>query len=433
MPSASPVIRLSCKSQSYDWGKLGSDSKVAQLAAASPGFKSDAALPYAELWMGTHPNGASISIDSPARTPLRELLTKENLGAKIHAQYGGDLPFLFKVLSIRKALSIQAHPDKQLAADLHGRFPDVYKDPNHKPEMAVALTPFEAFINFRPLNEIRAHLREFPEFRALIGDETAAAFESHVDGKDGDVNKNKGTLKALFKRLMESKQEDIEKQLDILNKRIHAEQKLSTAKGSDNSGKESVNLYELVDRLHSQFPNDVGSFCAFLLNYVQLQPGESIFLAANEPHAYLSGDCVECMAASDNVIRSGLTPKFKDVDTLVNCLTYNHGPAHSQIMRGEPYPATKHSMLYDPPIDEFSILRTTLAGGERESVAGIDGPSILVVTEGSGVLGYIGEEGREVEVKAQTGYVFFIGAGTKLTLAGADNQGHFTAYRAFCA
>ncbi|KAJ3161085.1 Mannose-6-phosphate isomerase [Geranomyces michiganensis] len=437
MSSSSPVIRLSCKSQSYDWGKLGSDSKVAQLAASCPEFKSDAALPYAELWMGTHPNGASVSKDSPARTPLRELLTKQNLGTKIHDQYGGDLPFLFKVLSIRKALSIQAHPDKQLAADLHGRFPDIYKDPNHKPEMAVALTPFEAFINFRPLQEIREHLREFPEFRALIGDETAAAFEAHVDSKDGDNGKNKGILKALFKRLMESEHVAIEKQLDILIKRIHAEKKLPTNNNNNNNTASAapVNLYELVDRLNTQFPNDVGSFCAFLLNYVQLQPGESIFLAANEPHAYLSGDCVECMAASDNVIRSGLTPKFKDVDTLVNCLTYNHGPAHTQIMRGVPYQTTKHTVLYDPPIDEFAILRTILAEGERETVDKIEGPSIMVVTEGNGALGYVNEEGKEVEVRAHRGYVFFIGAGCRLSLTGAANndQEHFTVYRAFCA
>jgi mannose-6-phosphate isomerase class I len=44
---------------------------------------------------------------------------------------------------------------------------------------------------------------------------------------------------------------------------------------------------------------------------VRLAPGEAIFLAANEPHAYVSGELVECMATSDNVIRAGLTPKFR--------------------------------------------------------------------------------------------------------------------------
>lgn len=47
-----------------------------------------------------------------------------------------------------------------------------------------------------------------------------------------------------------------------------------------------------------------------------------MFLRANLPHAYLSGDCVECMACSDNVVRAGLTPKFMDVPTLCSMLDY---------------------------------------------------------------------------------------------------------------
>jgi mannose-6-phosphate isomerase len=82
-----------------------------------------------------------------------------------------DLPFLLKVLSIRKALSIQAHPDKEIARKLHQEFPKIYKDANHKPEMAVALTPFEAFIGFRPLEDIKAHLEEYPELVSIVGSE----------------------------------------------------------------------------------------------------------------------------------------------------------------------------------------------------------------------------------------------------------------------
>ena len=86
-------------------------------------------------------------------------------------------------------------------------------------------------------------------------------------------------------------------------------------------------LEELLLRLNSQFPGDVGCFCVFFLNYLTLEPGQAIFLAANMPHAYLSGDCVECMATSDNVVRAGLTPKYRDVNLLINMLTYESGPA----------------------------------------------------------------------------------------------------------
>ena len=50
--------------------------------------------------------------------------------------------------------------------------------------------------------------------------------------------------------------------------------------------------------------------------------GEAMFLGPNLPHAYLSGDCIECMACSDNVVRAGLTPKLIDVPTLCEMLIY---------------------------------------------------------------------------------------------------------------
>ena len=50
---------------------------------------------------------------------------------------------------------------------------------------------------------------------------------------------------------------------------------------------------ELVARLHDSYPGDVGVFCSLLLNYLRLSPGQGIYLGANEPHAYLDGNCIE--------------------------------------------------------------------------------------------------------------------------------------------
>lgn len=98
--------------KSYDWGKLGHESEVAALAHAN-GLAVDAAQPYAEWWIGDHVSG-----------PSRVRRTGESLAAVIErepALIGVDagatdgtnkLPFLLKVLSIRKALSIQVHPSK---------------------------------------------------------------------------------------------------------------------------------------------------------------------------------------------------------------------------------------------------------------------------------------------------------------------------------
>lgn len=120
------IFRLQCNTQSYDWGKLGNESKVAQFASQT-GTEIDSTKPYAELWMGTHPNAPSIVLDN--QTPLKTLIHNEpSLSTQpIYDQYKGDLPFLFKILSIRKALSIQAHPDKVLGARLFASNPTNYK------------------------------------------------------------------------------------------------------------------------------------------------------------------------------------------------------------------------------------------------------------------------------------------------------------------
>ena len=132
---------LTTKVQNYAWGKLGSQSKAATLCN-EPSLKIDDETPYAELWMGTHPNAPS-KIGSK---PLKDFISKDTITPDLYNKYQ-DLPFLFKVLSIQKALSIQAHPDKQLAERLHKEFPQVYKDANHKPEMVPKLIGlcFDAF------------------------------------------------------------------------------------------------------------------------------------------------------------------------------------------------------------------------------------------------------------------------------------------------
>lgn len=89
-------------------------------------------------------------------------------------------------------------------------------------------------------------------------------------------------------------------------------------KGKDTTS----NLESLIIRLSQQYPSDNGIFAPLVLNYLEMKCGDSFFIEANEPHAYISGDCIECMALSDNVVRAGLTPKLKDVNVLCNMLTY---------------------------------------------------------------------------------------------------------------
>lgn len=318
------VFKIHPTMQQYDWGKSGFTSVVAQLAAASgvPSLKDiDERKPYAELWMGTHPTSPSLVLSTHETLSSHLAAHPELMGQKVIRRFEsqgaerGNLPFLFKILSIGKALSIQAHPDKQTAEEFHKRLPGIYKDDNHKPEMALAITPFRALCGFRPLHEIAAYLRSTPELAALIPHDVLTAFLDISSSPSSNTPKEKSALKALFGALMTTPEEKVKSQLDILVSRYH-----STLPPPNDK-----EIVDLVLLLSSQYPNDIGIFCAFLLNHIHLSPGNAIFLGAGEPHAYLSGDCIECMANSDNVIRAGLTPKLRDVERLVGCLTYEAG------------------------------------------------------------------------------------------------------------
>lgn len=135
------------------------------------------------------------------------------------------------------------------------------------------------------------------------------------------------------------------------------------------------------------------------------------------------------MASSDNVVRAGLTPKHKDIPTLISMLTYSHGPASEQILRGEPIGCSGASRLYNPPIEEFSIIRTTLTDDlPEDEFKSIDGPSILVVTEGSAIL----QTSDSQKIDTEKGHVFFVGANTPLRLHLAEKSETATLYRAYC-
>ncbi|XP_016316627.1 mannose-6-phosphate isomerase-like [Sinocyclocheilus anshuiensis] len=243
------VFPLCCVVQSYAWGKVGLDSEVARLVlGGDPQALIEEARPYAEC-----------------------------LGSKVKDTFHGQLPFLFKVLSVNTALSIQAHPNRELAARLHAQFPEHYPDNNHKPEMAIALTRFEGLCGFRPMDEILGFLKNVPEFRALVGNEAAEELQS----ADGDPCRTSLALKKCFTRMMNCEKKLFVDQLNMLVKRISEED----AAGKDTSGSNG----ELLLRLHSQYPGDIGCFSIYFLNRIMLQPGEAMFLGANEPHAYLSG------------------------------------------------------------------------------------------------------------------------------------------------
>ncbi|KAJ7089764.1 RmlC-like cupin domain-containing protein [Mycena belliarum] len=414
------VFKITPTTQKYDWGKIGSSSKVAQFASASkiPGFTLDDSAPYAELWMGTHPKSPSHVSESSIVLSAHLAARPELIGKSVAARFDtstGNLPFLFKVLAIEKALSIQTHPDKQTAELLFAQQPEIYKDPNHKPEMALALTPFAALCGFLPLTKIATCLRATTELAALIPSSITAEFLAIAGSSDPTGPTEKAALKNLFAALMTADEAAVKAQLDLLVARYKA--------GGAKVEAESQDIVALVLRLDSQFPGDIGIFCAFLLNYVHLKPGEAIFLGAGEPHAYISGDIMECMANSDNVIRAGLTPKLRDIPNLVSGLTYTAAEPKKHVVAPAPFRGAASSTLYDPPIPEFSVVQVVLAAGATEAHPTVAGPSIAIVTEGAGSTSWTGGM-----LDIGQGDVFFIGADTEVLFS---TTAGLTIYRAF--
>lgn len=240
----------------------------------------------------------------------------------------------------------------------------------------------------------------------------------------------KPALTTLFTRLMTAEPERVKEQLDVLVRRVRITTPMLRTP-----------VDELAVRLNEQYPGDVGVFCVCkhlpsntsdalvpfhrcwraclpdLLNYVALEPGQALFLGANEPHAYISGECVECMAASDNVVRAGLTPKLRDVETLTTMLTYIDGPPH--IVQGVEIAHNVHR--YKPPVDEFLIDRVSLAAGSNATLPSAPGVSIILVLSGSGTLEEFPEEPGASGLlhKVDSGAIFVASADTLLRVTTA--------------
>jgi mannose-6-phosphate isomerase len=317
-------------------------------------------------------------------------------------------------------------------------------DDNHKPEMTIAVTPFDGLCGFRPLAEILHFLQTVPSFRKLVGEEDAKNFENTVKGKETsdkeeDVQANKKALQSAFTKVMNTDKDAIASATEELLQEAKTEgADFAGEGGPSNSGKE---LADLVIRLNDQFPSDIGLFVQFFLNYVKLEIGEAMFLKADDIHAYLSGDIIECMASSDNVVRAGFTPKFKDISTLTEMLTYSYAPISEQkmtpvdysyvTMNATAYSSSSSCILYDPPIPEFAVVRTALnKSGAKATFDGIQGPSIVLCTKGSGTI-RVGPKKEEIK----EGYVFFVGATAELVIESetdADGGEGLVTFKAFC-
>ncbi|MBN6043254.1 mannose-6-phosphate isomerase [Citrobacter sp. ku-bf4] len=344
--------------QNYAWG---SKTALTELY----GLANPQQLPMAELWMGAHPKSSSKIEDASGQiVSLREVIDRQQsalLGDAVAKRFG-ELPFLFKVLCAAQPLSIQVHPNKRnseagFAKENAAGIPmDAaernYKDPNHKPELVFALTPFLAMNAFREFSEIVSLLQP------VAGAHTAIAHFLEQP--------NAERLSQLFAGLLSMQGEEKSRALAILKAA------LETRQGEP---------WQTIRLIAEFYPDDSGLFSPLLLNVVKLNPGDAMFLFAETPHAYLQGVALEVMANSDNVLRAGLTPKYIDIPELIANVKFEAKPANQLLTT-----PVKHGAELDFPIpvDDFAFSLHSLSAKETE--INQHSAAILFCVEGEAVL-----------------------------------------------
>lgn len=384
-------FRLNNIIQNYAWGNH--DALNTLFGIANPDNQ-----PQAEIWMGAHPNGCSKIISEGKEILLSDFISsdmKRILGERT-AQAFGELPYLFKVLSADKALSVQVHPNKKQAElgfakeesigiPLSASFRN-YKDPNHKPELVYALTPYQAMNGFREYRDILAyfHQLQIKELRPLVH-----AFEQ---------NQTEQGLSTFFESLLSLNHTEKDDCVSAL---------IAFAKEH-----QSDDVYALILVLAEQYPGDIGIFSPLLLNTLTLMPGEAMFLDACTPHAYIKGTGLEIMANSDNVLRAGLTPKHMDIEELIantRCI-----PIPKETIRFTPEIA-QQAQHYLVPVSDFtfSIYRqvehTPLDTQSAEILIAIDAP--LTLSHASGETLTL-QKGESVFIPAYVGQYMASSAGS---------------------
>jgi mannose-6-phosphate isomerase len=357
----------------YDWGSL---TALARLQGREP-----SGSPEAELWIGAHPAASSEVVDRQGhRRDLAELIAADPvglLGAQCLARFGARLPFLTKVLAVDRALSVQVHPDAEHAArgyvrEETGGIPSgsalrSYVDPFPKPELVYALEAVEALAGLREREEAIALLdrvagrgSRLADVRAAVGARgVVAGVEVLACWPDGD---REGLV------------------AEAVHCAADAARRLAGSAETARLG----DALAWIPRLARQHPGDPMVAVPLLLRLIRLAPGRTMFIPSGVPHAYLSGMAVEVMAASDNVVRAGLTSKRVDVPELIALLDPDAAPVLDLV----PEQIGPAEVAWNPPAPQFRLTRlqvgTANGGGPGDVLPdpSVSGPQVLLCTEG---------------------------------------------------
>ena len=370
------LIPISNTPRDYSWG---STDLIARLQGRTPTGR-----PEAEIWYGDHPGSPSQVLGAAGGT----------LDTALADAGEAPLPYLLKLLAAGSSLSIQAHPTRAQAREgfareeaagvLRAAADRLYRDDNHKPEIIVALSEeFHALVGVRDLATTRRLL-------AALGDGPAL---THLDRLRADPDPERAVRGALEWALTEATPGDVNE--------------LTRALGTATDAEFAPEI-EVLRAAASDFPGDRGLFVALLMNLVVLHRGEALFAPAGVLHAYQSGLGVELMAASDNVLRGGLTPKHVDVPELLRVLDPSVGPAPLVA----PQPLADGVAEFAPPVDDFALTRVELGG--TPVTLHLRGAAIALATGGEVTV----DDGDERVVLAPGSAVYVGGGARSIVLSG---------------
>lgn len=410
-------VRIDNTPRDYAWGSV---TAIARLLGRTPSGD-----PEAELWLGAHPGSpARIEGGSPApdlaawiAADPQAALGAELVTADHAAGVPPHLPYLLKVLAAGAPLSLQAHPSPQQAAEGFARENAAgvpldaphrnYKDPFHKPEMLFALSDvFHALCGFRARAAVASDLvrliaaaqgaDDVDRLNPVAACERLTAFERRLAAAPDDG----AALRTCVTWLLTGGA-DVD---GLVAETVRAARLVLAESGADDF--ESVDAldpallpFETVLSLNDAYPGDAGVVISLLLNRVRLTRGQALYMPAGNVHAYLGGLGIELMAASDNVLRGGLTPKHIDIDELLRVLDFAPLPA-PLIEATEAAPGVE---VFRPDVPDFALVHTVLGAGAAGSAIPLTAPAIALATDGA--LDLAGRSGGISLSRGQAAYI----------------------------
>lgn len=405
------LILIENAPRTYAWG---SRDALPELLGTAPTGE-----PQAELWLGAHPGApATVVGATPVHRTLIDLIEAD---PERYGVGGGQLPFLLKILAIGGPLSLQVHPDRAQAEAGFAREEAAgvprdarernYGDANHKPELLVALSEVSALSGFRDLSDARADLQALAAAApAGEGRDALAAAAARCTGRPEAARTEflawalhggdevGAAVRAIHTAVRPGERAPLGEPPSVETRigggASPGDGERAVLRAEDWAWIDAHRLAALRD-LTVSYPGDPGVLVSLLLHLVRLAPGEAIYLDARQLHAYLGGLAVEVMAASDNVLRAGLTPKYIDVDELLRVTD----PSELDEPRLAARRICRGLVAWEPAVPDFKLLRAKLrAPGDLESDTGeifledadraesvvLDAPHplVLVVTEG---------------------------------------------------